>query len=186
MFQRYGRHGLIHDILRAGACRPCLVLVFGLVSGCASLSRQVDRQMLVPFGAPRHEVREDQRFLMAAPILAPDPAYPQDAPDVSSLALCVSFVVNTEGMVEDVAVIDDPACPDSRRHARDSFGQAVVSAVSRWSFFGAAICDFPPGVPADDACEGEGVLQTPVAIRLAYVFSFDARRGRRSVSSRPR
>lgn len=163
------------------------IAVVACVSACAGAPKRVDREMVIPFGAARHEVSDEQLFIMAVPIHAPDPEFPAGmrAPG-GRLPVCVSFVVTGEGVVEAVELVDLPACSDTRAHAGDAFGQAVVSTVSGWSYFGAAVCDFTGGAIRNDDCEGEGVQITPVAIRLTYVFTFDSTAGKGRVSSERR
>ena len=58
--------------------------------------------------------------------------------------------------------------------------------VRQWEFFAAAVCTFPPGVAKNHECEGDGVVVAPVAIRMAFVFSFEVDRGRAVVRQRKR
>ena len=140
---------------------------------------------MIPLGAARHEVKDDQQFIMAVPINIRNPEYPEEVDDIRrKLDICASFVVTEEGGVDEVEIVDLPVCPDSRSYAASAFGKAVVSAVSDWTFFGAAICSFPDVASKNDDCEGEGAKLEPVAIRLTYNFIFDSSSGRKVVSSR--
>lgn len=175
----------ILSALRSNKSKILAVFFVVLASGCAAISTKVDREMVIPLGATRYEVKDDQQFIMAVPINIRNPEYPEEVDGINQkLHICASFVVTEEGVVEEVEIVDMPACPDSRLYAASAFGRAVVSAVSGWTFFGAAICSFPEGASKNDNCEDEGATLEPVAIRLTYNFIFDSSSGRKVVSSR--
>lgn len=72
-----------------------------------------------------------------------------------------------------------PDCPASQAELDPRFVGAAVEAARQWQFLAAAICTFPDGTFPDgagvtDDCSGPGVVVTPVAIRVSYVFSFHA------------
>jgi len=141
--------------------------------------------MIIPLGAERYEIRDDQLFIMATPISTRNPEYPdvKDQQDIS-VDLCASFVVTEEGAVNQVEIVDAPVCSDSALHTSDAFGKAVIAAVSEWSFLGAALCTFPESVSKNSECEGDGVVTVPVPVRLDYVFTFELKDGEKKVRSK--
>lgn len=163
------------------------VLLVVLISACASADRLVDRRMILPQNAVTHELNEDEFFIMAVPIETPDPEFPERAlqPEPGGAArICATFVVAEDGSVEGEKVISDPVeCPDSLTEEYSTFADAVLQAISGWSYFGAAICTRTRGHVADETCERPGSTLKPVSIRLMYVFEFEETQGRRSVSS---
>lgn len=160
-----------------------LGLLAGLVVGCSTTREVVDRRMVLPTGADRHQVDDNQQFLMAIPVDQPMPEFPRGARVADGVhEVCVDFVVTEEGLVEQVAF--PPGAADCGQPTSDlaSFQASVADALSRWSFVGAAICTFPDGVPKDDKCEAKGAVIRAVPIRLRYVFSFEQVGGRRFVA----
>lgn len=147
-----------------------------LLAGCASQGGRVDREMVLPALAERHELDDRQRFLMAVPVSDPMPAFPEDLRLRTQAVVCASFVVDTDGNTVDVGTAEaGPACAgsadtDAVQHAQ--LREAVEHALARWTWFGAAVCTFPDGVEPDDACRNEGVAIRPVPLRLDYRFVF--------------
>lgn len=138
--------------------------------------------MVLPVGAERHHVDENQTFLMAASITSPMPEFPSEAKGADGLhEVCVEFVVTEDGLVEQIGFPGDSAQWAPVDGDATSFREAVAEALSQWSFTGAAICTFPEGVAKDDECGSEGAEIRAVPIRLRYVFSFEQVDGKRSV-----
>lgn len=176
-------------MMPTGKLGPALyIFLIALVSACASVDRTVDRRMVLPQSAATHELKEDQFFLMAVPIQTPDPEFPQNesGPGRARLTrICVNFHVTTDGRVENAVIVSDPLeCPDSAAGQTAAFASAVTETVSRWSYFGAAICTTPGGRDVDEDCESPEATLEPVSIQLMYVFVFEQTEGRRSVTSR--
>lgn len=165
--------------------RPLVILAVLAAAGCATTtSSSVDRRMVLPAGAERHQVDEDQHFLMAALVRSPMPEFPPGAATKDGTSeVCVEFVVTVDGLVEEVVFPRSEDGCASTGDDRALFEQAVREALARWQLTGAAICTFPAGVPRDETCEGEGVLVRAVPIRLMYVFSFTQANGKRSVAA---
>ncbi|NYZ61408.1 energy transducer TonB [Luteimonas deserti] len=119
---------------------------------------------------------------MAVPIEDPDPVFSQRAQLDGVLHLCTTFVVTTEGEVEDIAFDrESSACAEPGSAAVASFERAVRAALERWRYFGAAVCTFPDGIDpdSDPRCDGPDVRVDPVPIRMRYVFTFSSERGGR-------
>ena len=63
--------------------------------------------------------------------------------------------------------------------------QAVESRLRQWRFEPAAICTFRDAQAASDAngvCMDGDAERKPVAVRLAYAFTFEVRNGKQRVS----
>ena len=61
---------------------------------------------------------------------------------------------------------------------------AALEAVRQWTFFAAAICEFPAGLAKTGDCSGEGVVVRAVPIRLMYAFAFERSGGKARVRAR--
>lgn len=168
-----------------GAVVALVWIVFALI-GCATSTEVVDRRMILPLAADKYSVDEDQHFLMAIPIRTPMPKFPREVTSRGGgpRKICVEFVVTAEGIVEQIEFIDKnlPDCQTTKLED-STFRAAVTEALTQWSFIGAAICTFPEGVEKEDDCESEGVEVRAVPIRLMYVFTFDTKNGRASISN---
>ncbi|MCD9004836.1 hypothetical protein LDO31_01030 [Luteimonas sp. XNQY3] len=161
---------------------PGLFLPLLLLTACSHRTAQVERAMVLPPSAQVHAVESHQRFLMAAPIHDPDPAFPVGARLEGELRLCVGFVVDADGAVRNVAADrEGVGCADPTGLATAPFVEAVTGTLRTWRYFGAAICTFPADVDpdSDPRCEGEGVEVDAVPIRLRYAFTFSSERGGR-------
>jgi hypothetical protein len=156
--------------------------LFMTLAACSHRTAQVERAMVLPPMAQVHAVESNQRFLMATPIHDPDPSFPADARLDGELQLCVSFVVDADGVVQDiVADRQDMDCADPDDAAATPFVDAVTATLRSWRYFGAAICTFSAGIDpdSDPRCEGAGVAVDAVPIRLRYTFTFSSERGGR-------
>lgn len=132
--------------------------------------------MVIPAGAARHEMRDDELFLMPATLgPQPMPEYPAAylGDGLPPPVVCVDVVVEPEGASTRVSRhTGSPACPDGADARTLAFVQSVLGPVGAWRYFGAQVCSFPAGVEHNDECSGEGVEIRPVAVRLTYVFRF--------------
>lgn len=154
-----------------------------LLTACAgSRSTQVGASMILPPQAKTMKMQEQQLFLMANH-LNPEhlPEYPAeklaDGPDATRV--CVDLVVDEGGEVTwAVPLHGGTECPAAAEPALAPFEQAVLAAVREWQFTAAAVCTFPPGIEKNDDCEGEGVTERAVPLRMAFVFDFNKREGR--------
>lgn len=158
------------------------VCLFMALAACSHRTAQVERAMVLPPMAQVHTVESNQRFLMATPIQDPDPSFPADARFDGELQLCVSFVVDADGVVQDiVADRENMDCADPDDVAATPFADAVTATLRSWRYFGAAICTFPAGIDpdSDPRCDGAGVQVDAVPIRLRYTFTFSSERGGR-------
>ncbi len=166
--------------------RRFLAVIFGgfalLLAACKTTTGAVDKQFVLPPGAAQYRVREDQIFLAPDTLGDPPlPAYPAPLLEqhLAPVAVCVDVVVSAEGRATGLAQHTGiPGCPDADDPALAPFVQASMEAIQQWTFLAAAICTFPPGMPSDDRCAGEGVVEQPVAVRLTYRFEFSQHAGR--------
>ena len=144
--------------------------------------------MVIPFGAPQHEVRSDEIFLVADTLgPQPMPEYPAGylGADLPVQVVCVDVVVEPEGAATRVSRhTGAPGCPDGTDARTLAFVHSTLDAVGAWRYFGAQICRFPAGIEHKDDCSGEGVEIRPVAVKLTYVFRFF--QGRETAVMEPR
>lgn len=148
------------------------VLVLLSLPGCRTRPT-VAMEMVLPPMAPVMDIPRDTRFLMAAPVSQPLPEYPAGVARGSAARVCVEMVIGEEGAVVSAgALYALPDCPASQAELDPRFVSAAVEAARQWQFLAAAICTFPDGAGVTDDCSGPGVVVTPVAIRVSYVFSF--------------
>lgn len=164
--------------------KKCTVVFVALaLAACAdSRSTRVGASMILPPLATTMKMQEQQLFLMANH-LNPEhlPDYPaermQDGPEQARV--CVDLVVDDGGAVTwAVPLHGGPECPAAPDPVLAPFEQAVLAAVREWQFTAAAVCTFPPGIEKNDDCEGEGVVERAVPLRMAFVFDFSRREGR--------
>ena len=90
--------------------------------------------------------------------------------------MCISFVVTADGQVAEAA--HAPGVDGCAGRPDPALVAAALEAVSRWTFFGAAICEYPEGVAPAPDCSGEGVVVRAVLVRLMYAFAFERVGGR--------
>jgi|GEM_PF-73141 len=155
---------------------------------CATRAAGVEQRMILPEGAARYEMTENQAFVFPAPRGNATPAFPQAfvARELAPTTLCASFVVTAEGAVRDVALLEEAGC--SSAAAQPLLGTAVLEAVSAWRFDPAMFCIYPDAATRDrdwngDGCAGAVAEAKPVAVMLAYAFTFEVRNGRQRVDA---
>src|SRR5690554_1839103 len=149
-------------------------LIVVTVVGCKTRSA-VDMRMVLPPMAEVMDVPKDKTFLMASPVTQPSPAYPSGVQRGASARVCIEFVIDENGAVASTTPLYGlPECPAPKEELDPQFIISAVEAAGRWQFLAAAICTFPDGVDATDDCSGEEVVVTTVAIKIAYVFSFES------------
>ena len=132
-------------------------------------------KMVIPPIAQVMDVPKDKSFLMAAPVSQPLPEYPTGVKRGASASVCIEFVIDEKGAVSSAAPLYAlPECPGSRVELDTRFVDSAVEAASQWQFLAAAICTFSQGVEPTDDCSGNDVVVTAVAIKIAYVFTFQS------------
>ncbi|MEN1930206.1 hypothetical protein WCE37_14620 [Luteimonas sp. MJ250] len=121
------------------------------------------------------DVPKDKTFLMASPVTQPLPEYPSGMQRGASANVCIEFVIDENGAVASATPLYAlPECPVPQEELDPLFIGSAVEAAGRWQFLAAAVCTFPEGVEATDDCSGDKVVVTSVAIKIAYVFSFQS------------
>lgn len=136
----------------------------------------VEARFILPPFAPRHEIEREQRFLMATELHAPLPRFPGGvAPRHSPVTVCVELVVEADGRVSKAGVLDGEAACTPNATGAVPFVDATLKAVSRWTFFAAALCRPPTGT---GDCDDPSATVEPVASRMAYRFDFEDGRAR--------
>lgn len=149
-------------------------LMVALVTGCRAGST-VGMQMVLPAMAEVMDIPKDKAFLMASPVSQPLPEYPPGVPRGAGARVCIEFVVDENGAVSSATPLYGlPECPAPQAELDPRFVDSAVDAARQWQFLAAAICTFPHGGEATVDCEGDEVVVTTVAIKVAYVFVFQS------------
>ena len=149
-------------------------LALVVVAACRTNST-VGMRMVLPPMAQVMDVPKDKTFLMASPVSQPLPEYPTGVKRGASASVCIEFVIDENGAVSSaVPLYALPECPATRVELDMRFVDSAVEAASQWQFLAAAICTFPQGVEITDDCSGDDVVVTTVAIKIAYVFTFQS------------
>ena len=171
--------------------RACMLVLGGacLLVGCATRTAAVDQKLILPEGAARYEMADSQAFVFPAPRGNLPPAFPAgyDRRDLPPTTLCASLVVDAGGGVRDVALLEAPGCIDGG--VQPQLGAAVLAAVSSWHFDPAMFCNYPDAATRNRdwtgvGCAGAVAEAKPVAVTLAYAFTFEVRNGRAQVGSK--
>lgn len=157
-----------------------------VLTGCATHranTQAVDKGMILPDNAQQLEPDKNQKFLMATPIEAPLPSFPADAPVVARTVICVEFVISMEGTTTTIQQIDAfPGCEAVDSNASRYFYPEVREALSKWTYFGAAMCHYET---SESECDEDTAIVTPIPIKLAYRFTFTQAGGKSSVVPEP-
>lgn len=168
--------------MRAVGWIALAAIALGL-SGCASRATSVDKRMVLPPGAPAMTLEQREGFLMAVPIHEPLPRLEAVAagPD-GRTEVCVEIVIDADGVVSEARHM--PGVDACATEPEAAYVAAALDAVRQWTFFAAAICEFPAGQAKTDDCSGEGVIVRAVPIRLMYAFAFERSGGQSRVRAR--
>jgi hypothetical protein len=158
-------------------------------AGCGTTrTTGVEQRMILPEGAARYEMETNQAFVCPVPQDNATPAFPDGfgKQDLAPTTLCASFVVNSDGTLRDVALLEEAGCTSAA--AQPLLGAAVLEAVSGWRFDPAMFCIYPDAATRDrdwngDGCAGAVAEAKPVAVTLAYAFTFEVRNGRQRVDA---
>jgi hypothetical protein len=159
------------------------------LSACATRTAAVDQKLILPAGAARYEMAANQAFVFPTPRDNLPPVFPDgyERHDLPPTTLCASLVVDAEGDVRDAALLDDPGCDGGA--AQPQLGVAVLAAVGEWRFAPAMFCNYPDEATRNRdwngvGCAGAVAEAKPVAVTLAYAFTFEVRNGRPEVGSK--
>lgn len=153
---------------------------------CATRTAGVQQRLILPEGSARYELAANQAFVFPTPLGNAPPAFPAgyELRELPPTTLCASFVVAPDGEVSEVAMLDEAGCTNAGEQPR--LRDAVLGAVSAWRFDPAVFCDYPDAATRDrdwngSGCAGALVETRPVAVTLAYAFTFEVREGRQRV-----
>ncbi|WP_411833035.1 hypothetical protein [Pseudoxanthomonas mexicana] len=156
------------------------------VAACATRVHNVDQRLILPEGAARYEMADSQAFVFPMPQDNAAPSFPEDyAPrDLPPTTICVAFVVDAQGAVDDAKALSEEGCAPPERYA--PLRDAALAAVSQWRYQPAMFCDYPDAATRDRdwngrGCAGDDVRARVVAVSLAYAFTFEVRDGERRV-----
>lgn len=167
---------------------PVLVSGLALLAGCATRTAGVEQRLILPEGSARYELADHQAFVFPAPLGNGPPSFPEGfgKDELPPTTLCASLVVEADGTVRDIALLDDPGC--AAADPQPLLASAVVDAVSAWRFAPAMFCTYPDAATRDrdwngQGCAGAVAEARPVAVTLAYAFTFEVRNGRPRVGA---
>lgn len=171
---------MIHQTISFMA--TCCVAI--CITGCAAnKANLVEKRMILPPFAMTMELENQQSFLMAAPIDEPMPLFPENMHKQNGRAeVCIEIVVQEDGTVGESMHMPGTDTCDVRPD--ETYVEAALEAVRRWTFFAAAVCEFPDNIMKTDDCSGDGVVVRAVPIKLMYAFEFESRGGKGRVGSR--
>lgn len=166
---------------------PLLACAFVLTaSACAHRTAGVEQRLILPEGGARYEMADNQAFVFPVGQGNPPPGFPQGfgARDLAPTTLCAKFVADASGEVRDVGLLQEPGCVDPA--SQPLLAAAVLDAVSAWRFEPAMFCTYPDAATRDrdwngHGCAGATLEARPVAVTLAYAFTFEVRNGKRQV-----
>lgn len=137
--------------------------------------------MILPLGAVREELRQNQVFFAPVPINEPMPGFPDGYPTQGDgdIDICVELSVSSDGAIDDLKQISTAdGCEPAESPASVLLYPQVAAAVGQWTYFGAAICTF---ASSEDECDSTDATLRAVPVKLAYRFKFRTVDGRRSV-----
>ncbi|KAF1692589.1 hypothetical protein CSC65_13910 [Pseudoxanthomonas daejeonensis] len=173
------------------ARRLAIVVLVLSVAACATRTAGVEQRLILPEGAARYEMAANQAFVFPAPRDNAPPGFPQgyELRDLPPTTLCAGFVVDTDGGVREIALLEDPGCMGPKMQPQ--LGDAVLRAISGWRFEPAVFCDYPDAATRDrdwngTGCAGAVTEARRVAVTLAYAFTFEVRNGRQQVGAAQR
>jgi hypothetical protein len=170
--------------------RLAAACVLGLVAACAR--REVHTrnstafEVFIPPAAEGYELPRNEKIVLGEPLAQGNPAFPaalQGKGDLHKTA-CLEIEIDESGRVyASRPLYAMPDCPQAPDGVSGLLARAAQNAVAGWRFRPALLCEFPAGTDAaskGSACEGAAVH--PLAIKLAFVFTFDQQQGVASTS----
>lgn len=107
------------------------------------------------------------------------PTYPHGmlALRLAPLVVCVDAVIDATGAVSAAAVRSDEDCAPPVDVDTAAFEASALQTVRSWTYSPALLCVAPADFDGDDACQAEGVVESPTAVRLSYAFRFSQQAG---------
>lgn len=167
-----------------------LVCIAGL-AGCASAppvapvqpppQGAVGASLMEPAADTRRmEMQRNRRFIHPnLDMPAAMPVYPADqlALRLAPVVVCIDAAIDATGAVSAAAPRTDADCVPSADIEIPAFIDAALAAVRQWTYAPALLCVAPETFDGTDACQADGVIETPTAVRLSYAFRFSQQAG---------
>ena len=170
-----------------------LVCIAGL-AGCTSVPPVVPVQTIEPppqgaVGASlmepaadtrRMEMQRNRRFIHPnLDMPAAMPVYPADQLTLrlAPVVVCIDAAIDATGAVAAAAPRTDADCTPPADIKISAFIDAALAAVRQWTYAPALLCVAPETFDGTDACQADGVIETPTAVRLSYAFRFSQQAG---------
>jgi hypothetical protein len=167
------------------------MLVVSLVS-CARVkpapSTHIGFKPFIPPAAQGFDFPKNYKIVVGAPIAQAAPGYPPAliARRIPRRNVCLEIEIDAQGKVYHSPPLHDmPGCPISTRPVEPAFVTSAEAAVMHWRFAPTVVCMFPADVDADaegNDCADEGAKIEPLAIRLAFAFTFTTTNGKPKAS----
>lgn len=172
-------------MIRCAGALACAVALAGCAASAPVLAPEpppplaqgaVGATLIAPAaGTRRMEPARNRRFIhpnLESP--APLPLYPPALlpQRLEPIVVCVDAVIGVEGVVTAAAPRLDAECAPPTDMETTAFVDAALLAVRAWTYAPALLCVAPDSFDGDDACQAEGVVETPTAVRLSYAFRF--------------
>lgn len=170
--------------------RVALPVTAVLLTACAAPPRPmpdpplpqsaVGASLIEPAGDTRRMApARNRRFIHPNPESAGLPAYPPGllALRLAPVVICVDVVVDATGAVSAAETRSDGACAPPAGIDTAAFSAAALQAVRSWSYAPALLCEAPRDFAGDDACQADGVVEAPTAVRLSYALRFSQQDG---------
>ena len=163
-------------------------LLIAAMAGCQkNIKNNVEMGIILPPGAERMKIPDNEKFVMPSPLVDALPNYPEElkSRNIRSVSTCGEIVINEKGAVEQVTPLYEiPECPEKEGEVDQAFVTAMISSMKGWKFTPPMVCTFPIGAQITDDCSGAGVLKNPIAIKLSFTFSFESESKRVSMFRR--
>lgn len=153
-------------------------------------SGRAEFKVFIPQGAPTFDLPKNKAIWLGPVLDQAEPVYPPQliAKNIPAQSVCLTVAINTDGVVYIARPLYNmPGCPDDARTVDPAFIAAARHAALGWRFLPALLCTFKPGVDAqapDRTCPSDDATSQPIAISLAFVFTFTQVNGKPSVRTR--
>lgn len=170
--------------------RIALPVTAALLTACAASPRPmpdpplpqgaVGASLIEPAGDTRRMApARNRRFIYPNLETSALPAYPPGllALRLAPVVICVDIVIDATGTVAAAVTRSDGACAPLAGIDTAAFSAAALQAVRSWIYAPALLCEAPQDFDGDDACQADGVVEAPIAVRLSYAFRFSQQDG---------
>lgn len=175
---------------------PLIVSLACMLSACAHAVREAPAKsgsaqfkVFIPPGALGFNLPKNKAVWLGPALEQAEPVYPSQmiAKDIPEQSVCLSVAINVDGRAYAATPLYAmPGCPDNAQAVDPAFIAAARKAALAWRFLPALLCTFKPGVDAsapERTCPEDDATSQPIAISLAFVFTFSQRHGQPRVRS---